>query len=381
MPLSNLNELAIKAKEAFSKYHKEEILLSSEFKTEFSNLLNLNSSDLIIYSTYTSVIETVTGLTITFPNQWFYIASYFVDFVAELRKYKEGYNSIFQGIPESKEIIKKIKETNNVPDNVITIINAYYTNQQDREYFQKFISDYDWWFGSKTIDRSDYFVSPVLSLAKVVNVSQAYIADLAYMLSEGGSIVSALKKSTVKIDLTPKVFDEKINEDNSIRDFAFFVFNYFYGSNWKDIIDKCQKKESKINTSYFQSYDLDVFKRIFASFDEKQSKHTLTSSNTQRYFEEPIVVLDSQYYYFTTQWNGGDEYDLSFKNLKLYFEKHFTNFKLLKVGKKYSLIKNSGFTESKFDFMSFVQETKQAGLIFSRQLILRFIASLCTKHL
>ena len=108
MNLGNLNELAINAKEAFRKYHKDEILLSSEFKSEFSDLIKSNSNDLINYSSYTSVIETSTGLTITFPNQWFYIASYFVPFVKELRKYKEGYNYIFQGIAESKEIIKQI---------------------------------------------------------------------------------------------------------------------------------------------------------------------------------------------------------------------------------------------------------------------------------
>jgi hypothetical protein len=379
MNLTNLNEIAIKAKEAFNEYHKEEILLSSEFKSEFSDLLKSNSNDLIRYSTYTSVIETSTGLTITFPNQWFYIASYFVPFVRELRKYKEGYNDIFQGITESKEIIRQIKETKVIPSNMVDKINNHYTNELDSLNFQKFLSDYDWWFGSKTIDRSDYYVSPILNLAKVVNVSQSYIADLAYLLSESDNLISALKNSTVKSDFSPKILDELIKEDNSIRDFALFVFKYFYGANWKELIDKCEKKSSKINTKDFQSYDFEVFKRLFGSFDELQNKNSLTSANTQRYFEEPILILDSQYYYFTTQWNGGDEYDLSFKNLKNYFEEHFPSFQLIKVGKKYSLIKNIDYTGGKFDYNFFFKDTKEAGLIFSSQLIQRFIASLCTK--
>jgi hypothetical protein len=302
-----------------------------------------------------------------------------VPFVRELRKYKEGYNDIFQGITETKEIIRQIKETKVIPSNMVDKINNHYTNELDSLNFQKFLSDYDWWFGSKTIDRSDYYVSPILNLAKVVNVSQSYIADLAYLLSESDNLISALKNSTVKSDFSPKILDELIKEDNSIRDFALFVFKYFYGANWKELIDKCEKKSSKINTKDFQSYDFEVFKRLFGSFDELQNKNSLTSANTQRYFEEPILILDSQYYYFTTQWNGGDEYDLSFKNLKNYFEEHFPSFQLIKVGKKYSLIKNIDYTGGKFDYNFFFKDTKEAGLIFSSQLIQRFIASLCTK--
>jgi DNA polymerase III delta prime subunit len=379
MNLSNLNEIAVKAKEAFNKYHKEEILLSSEFKSEFSNLLKSNSNDLIRYSTYTSVIETSTGLTITFPNQWFYIASYFVPFVKQLRTYKEGYNYIFQGIADSKEIIKQIKETKVIPFHMVSKINNHYTDELDSLNFQKFLSDYDWWFGSKTIDRSDYYVSPILNLAAVVNVSQSYIADLAYLLSENDNLISALKNSSVKSDLSPKILSELIKEDNSIRDFALYVFKYFYGSNWKKLIDKCERKPSKINNKNFQSYDFEMFKRLFSSFDELQNKDGLTSANTQRYFEEPILILDSKYYYFTTQWNGGDEYDLSFKNLKNYFEEHFPSFQLMKAGKKYILTKNNEYSEGKFDYNLFVKDIKEVGLIFSPQLIQRFIASLCTK--
>ncbi len=65
------------------------------------------------------------------------------------------------------------------------------------EYFGKFLSDYSWWYGNKTIDRGDYYVSPVLNLARVVNVTQAYIADLAYKLSEKPNLLEELKLSTL----------------------------------------------------------------------------------------------------------------------------------------------------------------------------------------
>src|SRR5699024_4526289 len=56
------------------------------------------------------------------------------------------------------------------------------------EYLTSFVSDYSWWFGSKTIDRGDYYVSPVLSLLGVVNASQSYIADISYILATNSSL-------------------------------------------------------------------------------------------------------------------------------------------------------------------------------------------------
>ena len=108
-------------------------------------------------------------------------------------------------------------------------------------------------------------------------------------------------QDSINIKIKRKVENVIIKSDTSIRDFSYFVFNYFYGNNWKEIIDECIIKPAKINDINFQSYDLDVFKRLFASFIGEQNKDSLTSSSSQRYFEKPIFVLDSRYFYFTTQ--------------------------------------------------------------------------------
>lgn len=48
----------------------------------------------------------------------------------------------------------------------------------------KFITDYSWWNGSKTIDRADYYVSPILNMLNVVNVNHSFIPDIVNMLTE-----------------------------------------------------------------------------------------------------------------------------------------------------------------------------------------------------
>ena len=51
------------------------------------------------------------------------------------------------------------------------------------QYLLSFVSNYSWWFGNKTIDRADFFVSPVLNALNIVNVSHGYVADIIFAFS------------------------------------------------------------------------------------------------------------------------------------------------------------------------------------------------------
>jgi energy-coupling factor transporter ATP-binding protein EcfA2 len=204
-----LNQLAEASQKAFLDYKKEEVVLTSDFKEKYTKYFFSKNGEKISFAKYTTLVETTGGLTITFPNQWFYIASYFIDYLIALKTYKSLYHSIFKNETHSKEIIKKIKDTGNVDDTIVIKVKALLNNNDDVSKFIKFLSNYNWWHGSKTIDRGDYFVSPILSLAKVVNVTQSYIADLAYKLSERPDLLIPLKNSVLSIE-TP----EKINPLN-----------------------------------------------------------------------------------------------------------------------------------------------------------------------
>jgi hypothetical protein len=183
MSLKNLNEIANEAQTSFLNYKKEEIELSDNFKKLFTQIIESDGRQKISFSKHTTIVFTSKELTITFPNQWYYIASYFVDYLITLFEYGNNFDKIFKSIDNPKNTVAEIKKSNQIPQNIQTLINKHFSLDQDREYFQKFISDYNWWYGSKTIDRNDYFVSPILELANVVNNSQSYIADLAYHLS------------------------------------------------------------------------------------------------------------------------------------------------------------------------------------------------------
>jgi hypothetical protein len=174
------------------------------------------------------------------------------------------------------------------------------------------------------------------------------------------------------------LLENEILTDSSIRDFALKVFNHFYGKSWNSIIEQCETTDAKINGREFKSLDFYSFKRLLGEFDAPQDKESLKSASTIRYFESPVYVNEGKYYYFTTQWNGVGEYNLSFQNLKDYFETNF-NCKLLKEGKSYKLVIDNEEKSEAFELTKFFSSLKDANLRYDNQIGIRLVSSLCTK--
>ena len=74
-----------------------------------------------------------------------------------------------------------------------------YTND-DLECFLSFVSDYKSWGGGKTIDRNDYYVSPLLQAGNLLAETQSAVAEIAKQLSENPTL-----KNSFKPIFTPKV--------------------------------------------------------------------------------------------------------------------------------------------------------------------------------
>ena len=154
------------------------------------------------------------------PNQWFIIASFFVDYYIEVQKYKERVIELLKDAglnkaDDRKEILAKytkllgefskkksyeeakIEATDLVRAEISKILAQVSIEDEEKEKLIKFVSDYDWWYGGKTIDRGDFYVSPILSLAKVVNASHSYIAEICKSYAEKRSIADGLRKNYI----------------------------------------------------------------------------------------------------------------------------------------------------------------------------------------
>lgn len=183
--LRNLKELASLAAGRMNQYDGEDFELPEAFK---ENVVEINSNT-VKYNRYSAVIETRGNqhgiLNIFMPNQWFYIASYFTDFYTELMTYKQYALDV---VPKERlKIIGQSTHALNQEEDVK--LNSLDISEQSKKYLRLFITDYSWWGGAKTIDRGDFYVSPILNYARLVNASQSFVADLCAYLADKKDLV------------------------------------------------------------------------------------------------------------------------------------------------------------------------------------------------
>ncbi len=180
--LRNLQQIYNAAAIRFNDYDGKDFVLPQAFKDQVKEIY----SSKITFNDYSAIIVTSTGQNIFLPNQWFYIASYFTDLYNELLKYKEYALKVI-----SRDRLKELKggQLSNVED---VLLNNLPLSNESKSNLSRFITDYDWWYGAKTIDRGDFYVSPILSSARLVNVTQSYIADLCAFLADKQDLVNMI---------------------------------------------------------------------------------------------------------------------------------------------------------------------------------------------
>lgn len=186
--LKDLGQIYSHAAEKFNQYDGKDFILPSEFKERVKEI-NTNT---ITYNDFSAVIQTKGSqrgaLNIFLPNQWFYIASYFTDYYKELVRYRSLSLQV-----ASKERLKALGN-GTLTEQEKDALNSLDLNEESKSFLEKFITDYSWWHGAKTIDRGDFYVSPILTCAGLVNASQSFVADLCAFLADKQDLTTAVVK-------------------------------------------------------------------------------------------------------------------------------------------------------------------------------------------
>lgn len=184
--LRNLQQIYSLAAGKFNQYDGHDFVLPSVFKELVKDINGYS----IIYNEYSAIIQTKNSqrgfLNIFLPNQWFYIASYFIDFYKELVLYKEYALKV-----ATKERLKGLNGQT-LTDDEQKSLSSLYLDDTSKSNLQRFITDYDWWHGAKSIDRGDFYVSPILSCACLVNASQSYVVNLCEFLAEKQDLAKSI---------------------------------------------------------------------------------------------------------------------------------------------------------------------------------------------
>ena len=86
--LKDLNAVLGKSKERFAnEFIMQDVTLNDSFKVAFRNYLFIKKCE-VEYFDKTTIVTNSIGQNIYIANQWFVIASYFVDFCTEMLTYR-----------------------------------------------------------------------------------------------------------------------------------------------------------------------------------------------------------------------------------------------------------------------------------------------------
>jgi 5-methylcytosine-specific restriction protein B len=184
--------------------------------------------------------------------------------------------------------------------------------------------------------------------------------------------------------------NEYLIKSNKIREFLFDVFKFLKNEFGESFLNEksaiAKRKLSEINYDAYIFPDYFKTNPILGSFVDEQSAESLKTSNTLRYFPENLEILEQRYIYFTTQWGFPEfQYSSSFVSFNQFVLDYSMNKYKIDYDENsqfYQLVLNhrqEEIAQIEFKIDSFQDKIKEAGLIFSNQLIKRFVASLCTK--
>lgn len=201
MKIENLHEFIERTiAEANIDFLSEDRVLPQAF-VDYVN--NSNQGDKYIFNKYTTLVRT--ELSIYCPNQWFFIAAYYCRIYPLLKSYKElvwscipndvlpqKYQELFKGFVGEKE-------------KALTFVDALTVDPEDKDCLAMFLSNYEWWHGGKGIERNDFYYSPILSSARLVNQSQSFVAEICKFLVDNPDALNILNN-----DLIPQQQQNKI---------------------------------------------------------------------------------------------------------------------------------------------------------------------------
>jgi hypothetical protein len=187
-----LGNLAKIIRNSSIKYSNEfvwqDVELTVEFQNSFEEYLKKTNYNIEFHKS-SAVITSPLSKYIFVPNQWFVIASYAVEIYEELYKYKGFFKDVTASLGEKPDAYaKQLRDNASILDKnefiscAESILKRKHNDHQRiaeaKERLWRFVNDYSWWSGQKTIDRTDFHVSVILNMLNLVNASQGYVADI-----------------------------------------------------------------------------------------------------------------------------------------------------------------------------------------------------------
>lgn len=199
--LKDLGTLYQQIKVQINNWTYEEKELPAQFKSQITIIGDKN----IEFHRYSAYASKTKGDSIIIPNQWFYLSKILLPYNIELHKYFDKMTELELFNSERLDVLKNSTLT---PQEEATINNKI-TNASDASRIKRFVTDYNWWHGAKSLGRvqKDYFVSAILSLSGLINDSSSFLATICDFLRLNPSLANLLQYTHNNNGNNTKSFD------------------------------------------------------------------------------------------------------------------------------------------------------------------------------
>lgn len=297
MELQNLKELAERLRNDFaSNFDSSDRELPNTFKEKVKKINTFN----LKYNKYSVIFKGEKGALDSYiPNINIYIAAYYNQYTKELFKYKK----VVEEIISQNKIDGDLKTFFNNERNIqkeedslfLKMLETQDISTSNKELLFKFVTNYEWWGGGKTIDRPDFFHSAILSVIGVTAAANVTLAYICGHLAENEELIDILNSHNSHNEVISRNNNSaNSNIFSSHDEYHHIIIDIPYDdiecNNEQDLIntlskdtelqDKFDKKSTLANFAYLKYHKL--FKKIGCESKAK-AEPILTEANLYTY--------------------------------------------------------------------------------------------------
>ena len=198
--LKDLGTLYQQIKVQIRNWKYEEKELPVQFKSQITIIGDKN----IEFHKYSAYASKTNGDSIIIPNQWFYLSKILLPYNEELHKYYDKIIELEVFSPNRLDALKNGTLTTQEE----AAIDSKITNVEDASRIKRFVTDYNWWHGAKSLGRvqKDYFVSAILSLSGLINDSSSFLATICDFLRLNPNLSNLLQITLTNSSINNKSF-------------------------------------------------------------------------------------------------------------------------------------------------------------------------------
>lgn len=347
MTLINLNQKFDEIKQAINQVSFTDVQLPETFKATYEDYLQNfgpNGYADVEWSKFSTKIITSSGKTIFLTNYWFYVASELAVYLEGLQSHKAIFEKIYEGrnSQELNEIATSLrKEIDQDNENVIKdYFNDNGLSTDDLTNFSEFVSNYSSWGGGKTIDRKDYYVSPLLQAGNLLAETQSAIAEIAKQFADYQTLKDTFKP--IFIHTKTKTESKKVINSNRITSkFIFDTISFLIEHQIEQPLFDCvirrydDLNEPKNCNLEYGNYRLTS---IFKVSQTLVPSENLESGGKPRFIKEPLRIKSDPYlYYLSTEWTNGRESRLDIEDFIEIFNTLYQDYEILNDNECFTL--------------------------------------------